>query len=480
MEGLTKNETIDLRRMHIGKSCALFFAHDPIKIVRAKGQYMYDEEDNEYLDCINNVCHVGHCHPHVVEAGSKQMQILNTNSRFLHDNIVKLAKRLTETLPSELSVVYFTNSGSEANDLALRLAKHHTKQSDMIVLEGAYHGHVISLIDLSTYKLDDMKDGVHNKPKSVHMVACPDIYRGKYRDDEHPKEDLAKLYADDVKELIDVIHNHGDTVSGFIAESMQSCGGQIIYPDGYLQKVFKHVHDAGGVTIMDEVQVGFGRVGNHMWSFQDQGVIPDIVTMGKPMGNGHPIAAVVTTKEISASFASCGAEYFNTYGGNPVSCAIGLAVLDVIELEKLKENALKVGNYVLVKFRQLMDKHQIIGDVRGKGLFVGLDLVKDRKTREPASEEAKYVIARLKEEHILYSRDGPHRNVLKMKPPMCFTEQNVDHLCEKLDMIFKEIKSGQVKLDANNSSSAIEEPPLKKLCTGIGIDTSVLNGTKQS
>ncbi|XP_050391966.1 ethanolamine-phosphate phospho-lyase isoform X1 [Patella vulgata] len=479
MAALTKTETIAMRKRHIGESCTLFFKSDPLKIVRAKGQYMYDEHDNQYLDCINNVCHVGHCHPYVVEAGAKQMQVLNTNSRFLHDNMVKLARRLTETLPDDLKVVYFTNSGSEANDLALRLAKHHTKHSDMIVLKGAYHGHVISLIDLSSYKLDDMKDGVHKAPSSVHMAACPDTYRGKYRDDEHPGKDLGKMYADDVKEIIDSIHEKGNTVSGFMAESMQSCGGQIIYPDGYLEKVFKYVHQAGGINIMDEVQVGFGRVGSHFWSFQAQGVVPDIVTMGKPMGNGHPIAAVVTTREIAASFAACGAEYFNTYGGNPVSCAIGLAVLDVIENEDLRGKAVQVGQYFLDKLNNMKKTYTLIGDIRGHGMFVGIDLVNDRKTREPATEAAEYAVSRLKEERILYSRDGPHMNVLKFKPPMCFTKDNIDFLCEKLEVIFDELKSGNLKpmctqeKNTNNSNDILidDGPPNKKVC--IGLDTQV-------
>nr|KAG5707741.1 hypothetical protein BaRGS_003316 [Batillaria attramentaria] len=430
------------------QSCSLFFKSDPLKIVQASGQYMYDEEGNKYLDCINNVCHVGHCHPKVVEAGAEQMRRLNTNSRFLHDNLVLLAKRLAATMPDKLNVVYFTNSGSEANDLALRLALHHTKNTEILTLDRAYHGHVISLINISRYKLDGMKDSVHRQPDYVHVVPCADTYRGKFRDCDYPGEDLGAKYAKEVDHIIKNIQDQGKGVCCFIAESMQSCGGQIIYPEGYLQRVYQSVHKAGGVCIADEVQVGFGRVGTHMWSFQVDGVVPDIVTMGKPMGNGHPIAAVVTTSEIAASFQACGVEYFNTYGGNPVSCAIGLAVLDVIEQEGLVEHAKKVGEYLKAEALKLKEKHPLIGDVRGRGLFLGIDLVTDRNTREPNTAAATYTISRVKQDRILLSQDGPHNNVIKFKPPMPFSRDDVDLVLGKLDTILSDIESGQVDLTA--------------------------------
>ncbi|KAH9518582.1 hypothetical protein Btru_005706 [Bulinus truncatus] len=434
MDGsLTKEQTLNLRKQFIGPSCTLFYKSEPLKIVSANGQYMYDEKGQEYLDCINNVAHVGHCHPQVVAAGSEQMRKLNTNSRFLHDNIVLLAQKLVNTLPKQLCMVYFTNSGSEANDLAIRLSRHHTKATEIISLDRAYHGHVVSLIDLSTYKLDRMVDGVHKKPDFVHIAECPDSYRGRYNTASNPDDDLGDLYAENVENILDNISKKEKRVCCFIAESMQSCGGQVIYPPGYLNKVFQSVRAAGGVCILDEVQVGFGRVGTHMWSFAAQGVEPDILTLGKPMGNGHPISAVITTREIAASFEACGVEYFNTYGGNPVSCAIGLAVLDIIEKDKLKENAVKIGKIIEKQLNELKEKYSLIGDVRGIGLFWGLDLVKNRITREPATEEAAYVVARLKEEHILFSRDGLDESVLKFKPPMCFNEDNVKLLISNLN-----------------------------------------------
>ncbi|KAK3612244.1 hypothetical protein CHS0354_039525 [Potamilus streckersoni] len=443
MEGLSKEETISLRKKYIGESCDLFFHSDPLKIVRASGQYMYDELGNQYLDCINNVCHVGHCHDYVVEAAYKQMKVLNTNNRYLHDNIVKLAKKLAETMPPKLSVVYFCNSGSEANDLAIRLSRHHTKGTEMITLDHAYHGHVVSAMNISPYKIRKNTDGVHPYPEFVHVAPSPDTYRGKYRDCDHPGKDLGEKYANDVKDIIDKVHAKGNKMCLFIAESMQSCGGQVIFPEGYLKKVYRYVHDAGGVCIADEVQVGFGRVGSHYWSFQIQGVEPDIVTVGKPMGNGHPISAVITTNEISSSFAKCGMSYFNTYGGNPVSCAIGLAVMEVIEQERLPQKALETGHYITEKLRELMKIFAIIGDIRGQGLFIGIDLVKDRKTREPATEEAEYVLHRMKQEFIILSTDGPYENILKMKPPMCFSRTDADNVIEKLTVTLKEVEEKQ-------------------------------------
>ncbi|XP_056318218.1 ethanolamine-phosphate phospho-lyase [Danio aesculapii] len=438
MVTLDKQKTIDLRKKHVGPSCKVFFGHDPIKIVRAKGQYMYNEKDEKYLDCINNVAHVGHCHPDVVSAGAKQMELLNTNSRFLHDSLVLYAQRLQATLPEKLSVCYFVNSGSEANDLALRLAWQYTGHKGIITLENAYHGHVSSLIDISPYKFHQMAGA--EPSQNVHVALSPDTYRGKYRED-HP--DPATAYAENVKEVIEKAHKKGHQIAAFIAESLQSCGGQVIPPMGYFQKVAQHVRNAGGIFIADEVQVGFGRVGTHFWGFQLQGedFVPDIVTMGKPIGNGHPMSCVITSREIAESFVSSGMEYFNTFGGNPVSCAIGLAVLNVIEKEDLQGNALHVGGYLTQLLEDLKKRHPLVGDVRGRGLFVGLELVKNQSKRTPATAEAQDVIYRLKEQRILLSADGPHRNVLKFKPPMCFSREDAEFTVEKIDQILTDLEN---------------------------------------
>lgn len=426
-ELMPKQKTIEMRNRLIGKSCQLFFKSDPLKIVRGKGQYMYDEQGTRYLDCINNVATVGHCHPKVVEAGSKQMAVISTNNRFLHDEMVKCAQNLVQRMPGELSVCYFVNSGSEANDLALRLARAHTQQKDVITLDHAYHGHITSVMQISPYKFNRSENIDVKKPDFVHVAPCPDVYRGKFRDADHPDEDLAELYANDVSKIIETIQQNGKGLAGYIAESLQSCGGQIFPPAGYFQRVYDVVRQAGGVCIADEVQVGFGRVGTHYWAFETQDVIPDIVTVAKPMGNGHPVGAVVTTKAIAESFLKTGVAYFNTYGGNPVSCAVANAVMQVIDEEKLQENCLVVGKYLVERSSDLMKDFEIIGDVRGMGLFFGIELVKDRKLRVPATDEANFVVSRMKSLHkILVSSDGPDENVVKLKPPMVFSKANVD------------------------------------------------------
>uniref|UniRef100_A0A3P8U5Q9 Ethanolamine-phosphate phospho-lyase n=1 Tax=Amphiprion percula TaxID=161767 RepID=A0A3P8U5Q9_AMPPE len=458
-EKLNKKKTIDLRKKHIGPSCKIFFSHDPIKIIQAKGQYMYDETGQRYLDCINNVAHVGHCHPDVVKAGAQQMEQLNTNTRFLHDNLVLYAQKLQATLPDKLSVCYFVNSGSEANDLALRLARQYSGHKDIITLENAYHGHISSLIDISPYKFHQLSDAELNP--FVHVAPSPDVYRGKYRADHF---DPATAYADEVKDIIEKVHKKGGKIAAFIAESLQSCGGQVIPPAGYFQHVAEHVHKAGGLFIADEVQVGFGRVGTNFWAFQLQGedFVPDIVTMGKPIGNGHPMSCVVTTKEVAEAFMSSGMEYFNTFGGNPVSCAIGLAVLDVIVKEDLQGNALRVGQHLTDLLEKQKEKHPLIGDIRGCGLFVGVELVRDRLKLTPATAEAQEVIYKLKEQHILLSADGPHRNVLKFKPPLCFMTEDAELVVEKIDLILTELEEA---LKLHDTPNVENESSKRKLPT---------------
>lgn len=425
---LSSRQVREKRAAHIGPSLSVSYRR-PLKIVRGSRQYLYDENGQAYLDAVNNVSHVGHCHPRVVRAGQKQMAVLNTNTRYLHDNLVNYAERLCATLPPSLSVCYFVCSGSEANELALRLARTHTKRKDVIVIDVAYHGNTAALVEISPYKFNG--PGGTGAPPYVHVVPMPDGYRGLYKAND---PFAAKKYAMYVEEVIQQVQHRGDNIAAFIGESLLGCGGQIVLPDGYLAEVYQYVRNAGGVCIADEVQVGFGRVGTSFWGFETQDVVPDIVTMGKPIGNGHPLAAVVTTPEIAASFDN-GMEYFNTFGGNPVSCAIGLSVLDVIEDEHLQTNALHVGNYLLQGLRQLMDKHTLIGDVRGLGLFIGIELVLDRETLEPAPLQASYIANRMRERGILLSTDGPFHNVLKIKPPLVFNKENTDFLVTTLDEI---------------------------------------------
>ncbi len=421
---MKRDEQIALRERHLGKNLGLSY-REPLDIVRGEGAYLYDGEGRAYLDLVNNVCHVGHCHPRVVAAGTEQMRALNTNTRYLHENIGRYAERLSGTFPDGLDVCFFVCSGSEANDLALRLARTATGGTDFVVLEHAYHGTIGSLIELSSYK----HSGPGGRGAGAHAwtAPIPDPYRGRFRG-----PDTGPAYAEEVGKCLAAAKEAGREVAGFLAESILGCGGQVEPPAGFLPRAHDAVRAAGGLSIADEVQVGFGRVGTHMWAFERQGARPDVVTLGKPIGNGHPLAAVVTTREIADAFAN-GMEYFNTFGGNPVSCAIGLAVLDVIEEEELQANAVRVGGRIADGLRSLAAEHELIGDVRGAGLFLGAELVRDRETLEPAAEEAGAVIEALKERGILLSTDGPHHNVLKLKPPLVLAAEDAARFLEELD-----------------------------------------------
>ena len=431
----SNTEIIELRQKHLGKSLSLSYKR-PLHIVCGWGQYLYDENNQPYLDAVNNVPHVGHNHPHVVKAAQEQTAVLNTNTRYLHNNLVEYAALLTATLPEPLSVCYFVCSGSEANELALRLARAHTGQRDLLVLDGAYHGNTAALIDISSYKFDG--PGGAGVPKHVHVLPMPDPYRGLYRGDS---VENGRRYAQHAQEIIDKLQNEGKGIAGFIGEPLLGCGGQIVPTQGFNTALYPLIHAAEGVCIADEVQVGFGRVGTHMWAFQTQGIVPDIVTLGKPIGNGHPLAAVVTTPEIAESFAN-GMEYFNTFGGNPVSCAVGLAVLDVLERENLQENARMVGNRLLNGLRGLQAKFPLIGNVRGLGLYLGIELVRDRESLEPAAAEATTIANRMCDKGILISTDGPLHNVLKIKPPLIFSAENADFLVKTLGGILEEMVNG--------------------------------------
>ena len=446
--GLSHGQILEVRAKHVGRSLSISY-RSPLNIVRGSMQYLYDENGRTYLDAVNNVCHVGHCHPRVVKAGQEQMAVLNTNTRYLHEDLVRYAERLCATLPAPLSVCYFVCSGSEANELALRLARTHTGCKDIVVVDSAYHGNTTSLVEISPYKFDGL--GGTGAPPYVHMVPMPDVYRGEYRrSDPQAGEKYARYVKEAIRQTVGAdlscpppIYRppsqpqNGSNIAAIICESLLGCGGQIVLPDNYLKEVYRHARNAGAVCIADEVQVGFGRVGTHFWGFETQGVVPDIVTLGKPIGNGHPLAAVITTPEIAASFDN-GMEYFNTFGGNPVSCAIGLAVLDVLEEEKLQENALRVGTHLMEGLRGLMEKHTLIGDVRGLGLFVGIELVDNRETLAPAAVQASYIVNRMRERGILLSTDGPLHNVLKIKPPLVFSQANADYLVTTLDDILEE------------------------------------------
>jgi len=426
---ISTKDILQTRQQHLGKSLSISYQR-PLHMVRGYHQYLYDHTGRRYLDTVNNVAHVGHEHAKVVRAAQRQNAVLNTNTRYLNHNITNFAKELLSTFPPELSVVHFVNSGSEANELALRMAKIYSGQNDMLAIEVGYHGNTGACIDISSYKFDGK--GGQGAPPHTHILPIPDVYRGLYR-----HKNSAKEYAAHAQEIIKTLKKAGKNIAGFIGESILSCGGQVMLPDGYLEAIYQMVRNEGGLCIADEVQVGFGRTGEKFWAFELQGVIPDIVTMGKPIGNGHPLAAVVTTQKVAEKFAN-GMEFFNTFGGNPVSCAVGSAVLQVVDEEELQQNALKVGNYLLAKLRELQSRFPIIGDVRGIGFFLGFELVQKIKTLEPAAEQTSYLANRMRERGILMSTDGPHHNVIKIKPPMCFAQSNADFLIENLELVLSE------------------------------------------
>ncbi|KAJ1373106.1 Ethanolamine-phosphate phospho-lyase 1 [Parelaphostrongylus tenuis] len=407
----------------IGSKCQIFYQEDPFMVSKASMQYLYDEKGMQYLDCISNVQHVGHCHPQVVETISRQLATSTCNVRF---------------------VMLFCNSGSEANDLALRLARDYTQRTDVIVIDHAYHGHVTTTMQMSPYKFSH--GSTIPQPEWVHVAPTPDVYRGEYRlsDDElNDRERLEKAgiyYSDAVKNIIEKVENNGRTVAAYFAEALQSCGGQVIPPPGYFAEVARHVRQHGGLMVIDEVQTGFGRVGKKFWAYQlhDDGFCPDIVTMGKPMGNGFPVSAVVTTRKIANALGGS-VGYFNTYGGNPVACAAVLGVMRVIREEKLLDHSQAMGEEFEKQLNELKKKYQCIGDIRGVGLFWGIDLVKDRHTREPDQKLALSLILKLRKERgILLNADGPYTNILKIKPPLCFNKQNLMDTVNALDRTLAE------------------------------------------
>lgn len=426
-----KDELLAKRKAHLGKNLSLSY-EKPLHMERAYLQYLYARDGRRYLDTVNNVPHVGHQHPRIVRAAQKQMAILNTNTRYLHEQIIAFAEELTASLPDPLSVAFFVNSGSEANELALRMARTYTRQKDMLVVDVGYHGNTQACIEISPYKFN-AKGG--NGPEDfIHITPMPDRYRGLYAYDD---PDAGEKYATHIQQKISKLQEKGRGFAAFIHESILSCGGQIVLPPTYLKHAYKAVRDAGGICIADEVQVGFGRVGDQFWGFELQGVVPDIVSMGKPIGNGHPLGAVVCRPEIAEAFAN-GMEYFNTFGGNPVSCTIGREVLKIVQEENLQAHAKNVGDILLKGLRDLQGLHPIIGDIRGHGLFLGFEMVKNQESKEPAAEACAYLANRMRERGILMSVDGPLHNVIKIKPPLAFGEKHATILLENLARVFQE------------------------------------------
>jgi len=429
--GPPADEVLRLRKQFLNPGIFLYYKN-PMMLVEGRMQYVWDEHGKRYLDALGGIVtvSVGHCHPHVVDVAHRQHETLqHSTTIYLHPNIAQYAQALAAKMPGDLKVCYFVNSGSEANDLALLMARAYTGNYDVIALRNAYHGGNAATMGLTAHRTWKF-----NVPHSfgVHHAITPDPYRGLWgRDDV----DAGNKYAADVKNLLDFATS--GQVAGFIAESIQGVGGCVVFPDGYLKYVYEHVRAAGGLCIADEVQTGFGRTGTHYWGFETQGVVPDIVTMAKGIGNGCQLGAVVTTTKIAATLAQ--RTHFNTFGGNPVACAQGRAVLEIIEREKLQENSLTIGNRLLAGLNQLKEKHELIGDVRGKGLMLGIELVKDRQSKEPAKEASAQVLERCKEMGLLLGKGGLWGQTIRFSPPMCVNEQDADFLLEVLDRAFSDL-----------------------------------------
>jgi alanine-glyoxylate transaminase/(R)-3-amino-2-methylpropionate-pyruvate transaminase len=423
--GPSADEVLALRKQYLNPAIFHYYKK-PLMVVEGKAQWLFDEKGRRYLDAIGGIVTVscGHCHPAIVEAARKQNELLqHTTTIYLNPNIALYAKELAAKMPGDLKVVYFANSGSEANDLALLMARATTGCYDLIALRNAYHGGSQSTMGLTSHHTWKF-----NVPHSfgVQHSVLPDLYRGPFGKDD---PDAGRKYAEDVKSLIQF--GTSGRIAGFIAESIQGVGGTVVFPDGYLKHTYEHIRAAGGLCIADEVQTGFGRTGTHFWGFETQGVMPDIVTMAKGIGNGCALAAVVTTPKIAQALAS--RIHFNTFGGNPVVSAQGRAVLGVIEREGLQANSLKIGNYLKAGFARLAEKHNLIGDIRGLGLMLGIELVKDRKTKEPAKDECAAVFEKCRDLGLLIGKGGLWGNTLRIKPPMIFSASDSDFLLAVLD-----------------------------------------------
>lgn len=425
------DEILALRRQYMNPAIFLYYKN-PLMLVEGAMQYVWDETGKRYLDAIGGIVtvSVGHCHPHVVAAANQQNDLLqHSTTLYLHPNVALYAEKLASKMPGDLKVCYFVNSGSEANDLALLMARAATGNYDTIALRNGYHGGNASGMGMTaqnTWK--------YNVPHSfgVHHALAPYPYRGPYGYDD---PDAGKKYANDVKDIIDTATP--GKIAAFIAESIQGVGGFVEFPRGYLKQVYEYVRAAGGVCIADEVQTGFGRTGGHYWGFQTQDVIPDIVTMAKGIGNGSPLAAVVTTPKIAQALV--GKVHFNTFGGNPVVSAIGKAVLEVIEEEDLQNNARKVGDFILAGLSKLKEKHKIIGDVRGRGLMLGIELVKDRAAKTPATAECAQVMEKARELGLLIGKGGLWGQTIRFAPPMCITEADGEFALSVLDNAFGQL-----------------------------------------
>ena len=429
-----KAQVAEKRQAHFGGNLKLSY-DAPVMLMRGWQHHMFDEWGRPYLDAYNNVPHVGHAHPRIQAVVADQLTRMNSNTRYLHPAQVAFAEKLLSKLPPELSVCYFVNSGSEANELALRLARAASGGQGMVTPDHGYHGNTTGAMALSAYKFN--AKGGAGQPDWVELIDLPDDYRGAFG---REGGDPGAAYAAQVDEALARMAEKGLRPAGFIAETFPSVGGQILPPEGYLEGVYKRIRAAGGICIADEVQTGLGRLGSHYFAFEAQGVLPDVVVLGKPIGNGHPLGVVVTTPEIAEAFAR-GPEFFSTFGGSTLSCRVGKTVLDIVDDEGLMENAAMMGARLSEGLERLAAKHALMGDVRGMGLFVGVEMVTDRETRRPATRQTAYILNRMRAARILIGCEGPDNNVLKIRPPLTIDAEGVDLLLHQMDLILSETGS---------------------------------------
>lgn len=412
-------DLLERRKKALGPVYELFY-DNPVHLVRGEGVWLYGSDGRKYLDCYNNVASVGHCHPDVVAALAGQAATLNTNTRYLHENIVELSEKIAAKMPGDLGVCMFVCTGTEANDLATRIARAVTGNYGMLVSEYGYHGNSTLVYTLSTADSEE-------RPDWLSVFEPPCLYRPAFSGD-----DPVGSYIGSVRDAIAGLDRRGHEPAAIMLDSIFDSQGTIVVPEGYFREVYRMVRDAGGLVIADEVQAGYCRTGEYWWGFEHDGVVPDIVTLGKPMGDGHPLAAVVTTPEIADIIADR-FTYFNTFGGNPVSAAVGGAVIDVIDRENILANVTGVGAYAKKGLEALGKKYDSIGDVRGRGLFLSVELVGDPAAKTPDADAARMTANMMKDEGVLVSTHGRHGNVLKIRPPMVFSRENADQLLAALD-----------------------------------------------
>ncbi|WP_371233874.1 aspartate aminotransferase family protein [Pseudomonas sp. QE6] len=416
---------IERRERLLGPAYRLFYER-PLHTVRGEGVWLYDKQGNRYLDAYNNVASIGHCHPRVVQAIARQAAVLNTHTRYLQEGILDYAEDLLSTFPAGLEQVMFTCTGSEANDLALRIARHFTGGTGVIITRFAYHGVTGDISELSPA----LGSGI-TLPAHARTVRAPDAYR-------LGAENVGKILADDVRAAIADLRAQGIKPAALLLDGIFASDGVLPDPVGFLAEAVKVAQSEGLLYIADEVQSGFARTGRTLWGFQRHGVQPDLVTLGKPMGNGQPIAGVVARADILESFGR-NVRYFNTFGGNPVSCAAAQAVLDVIRVEKLQERSQRIGDFMLEGIRRLAERHELIGDVRGAGLFLGVELVSDRAEKTPAANQTRRVVNAMRERGVLISAAGPMENILKIRPLLAFEQEHAELFIDCLDQALQEV-----------------------------------------